>query len=100
MSAGSVRAHFNFRHRPVGVVRDLSQPGPEGRLVSSVISLQREVGFGKAVLEDLFNLFALREKAAGDASYLAPVTFEQLFKRRFVARTRRSDQRIICPLCE
>jgi len=40
------------------------------------------------------------EKAARDASYLTPVTFEQLFERRFVARTRRSDQRVICPFCE
>jgi hypothetical protein len=68
--------------------------------VSAVIRFEREVGFGKAVLNDLFYLFALRKKAARDASYLTPVAFEQLLESRLVARAGSRDQRVICPLCE
>jgi hypothetical protein len=67
--------------------------------MSAMISLEREVSLGKTVLDDLFYLFALREKAARDASYLTAVTFEQLLECRLVGAGS-SDQRIICPLCE
>ncbi len=59
-----------------GVDRDLRQPRSEGCLMRSVISIKRKVSLGKAVLDDVFYLIALREKAARDASYLATVTFE------------------------
>ena len=100
---------FNRMFRPspratqlivTGIDCDLSQPSPERRLVRAVISIEREVSFGEAVLNDLFDLFALREKAAPDARYLTAVTFEQLLESHFVARAGSGDQRVICPLCE
>jgi hypothetical protein len=68
--------------------------------VGAVISAKRKVGFSKTVLDDLFNLFALRKKPPGDAGHLAAVTLEQLFKRRFVSGAGSSDQGVICPLCK
>ena len=65
-----------------------------------MISVERKVGLGKTVLNDIFYLFALSEKAARDAGHLTAVTFEQLLKRRFLASTGSSDQRVICPFCE
>jgi len=59
-----------------GVDRDLRQPRSERCLMRSVISIERKIGLGKAVLDDVFDLVALREEAARDASYLATVTFE------------------------
>ena len=83
-----------------GIDRNLSQPGSERCLVRAVIGVERKVGLGKAVLDDLFYLLALRKKAAGDAGHLTAVTFEQLLKRLFLASTGSSDQRVICPFCE
>jgi hypothetical protein len=65
-----------------------------------VISAESEVRLGETVLNDLFDLFALREKAAPDASYLTAVTLEQLLESHFVACSGSGDQRVICPLCE
>lgn len=65
----------------------------------AVIGAEGEIGLGKAVLDDLFYLFALREKATCGAGYLTAMTFEQLLESRFVARAGSGDQRIICPLC-
>jgi len=61
-----------------------------------VIAPQREVSFGKAVLNDLFDLFALRKEAPGDPGHLTPVTLEQLFEGRFVARAGSGHERIVC----
>ena len=64
--------------------------------MSAVISAQGEIDLGKAVLDDLFDLFALREKAAGDARYLTAMPLEQLLERCFVAGAGRGHQRIVC----
>src|SRR5258706_4341087 len=78
----------------------LRQPRLERCFMSAVISAESKVGLGEAVLDDLFNLFALREKAAANASYLAAVTLEQMLEGRFVARGGGGDQCVICPLYE
>jgi hypothetical protein len=83
-----------------GIDRNLGQPRPERRFMRAVISVERQVRFGKAVLNDLFNLFALRKKPAGDAGYLATMTLEQLFEGGFVSGCDCRDQCVICPLCE
>src|SRR2546421_8978869 len=48
-----------------------------GRGMCTVIGLQRKVSFRKTVLNDLFDLFALRKEAAPNARNLAPMTFER-----------------------
>ena len=62
----------------------------------TVICVQRKVSFGKTVLNDLFDLFALRKETAPDARNLAAVTLEQLLEGAFVARRGGGDQHIIC----
>ena len=62
----------------------------------TVISVQCKVSFRKTVLNDLFDLFALRKEAAPNARNLAPMTFEQLLEGAFVARSGSGDQHIIC----
>lgn len=62
----------------------------------TVISIEREINLREAVLNYFFNLFPLREEAAGNPRDLAPVAFEQLFKSVFVAICGRRHQRIIC----
>ena len=83
-----------------GVDRNLGQPGLERRLVRAMISVEREIDFGKAFLDDVFYLFALSEKATPDARHLTAMTFEQMLERRFITRAGSGDQRIICPLCK
>ena len=60
-----------------------------------MISAQGEIDLGKAILNDLFDLFALREKAAGYARYLTAMPLEQLFERYFIAGTGRGHQHIV-----
>ena len=74
----------------------LREPCFEGGSVGSVISAQRKIHFGKTVLNDLFDLFALRKEATGDARYLTAVTFEQLLEGCLVTGAGRGDQRVIC----
>ncbi len=64
--------------------------------MSAVISAERKVHFSEAVLNDLFDLFALRKEATGDARYLTAVTLEQLLESCLVTGAGRSHQRIIC----
>ena len=64
--------------------------------MSAVIVGQGEINLGEAILNNLFDLFALRKEAAGDARYLAAMPLEQLLERCFIAGAGRGHQRIIC----
>ena len=70
---------------------NLSQPRSERRLVRAMISVERKVGLGKAVLNDIFYLFALREKAARDAG---------CWMRVLERRTQSSDHPILLAMPE
>lgn len=74
---------------------DLRQPGPEGRGVRAVISVEREVELGEAILNDLFDLFALRKKPAGYSRHLSAMALKQVFKGLLIAGSRGGDQRVI-----
>ncbi len=64
--------------------------------MGAVITTQRKINLGEALLNDLFDLFALRKEATGDARHLTAVTLEQLFESCFVTRAGRSNQSVIC----
>ena len=64
--------------------------------MGAVITAQRQINLGKAVLNYFFNLFALRKETPGDARCLTAMAFEQLFEGCFIARAGRSNQRVIC----
>src|SRR5260370_34857403 len=75
---------------------DLGEPCFEGARVRAVITAQRKINFGEAVLTYFFNLFALRKEAPTDAPCLTAIALEQVFKGRFVTRAGRGNQRVIC----
>ena len=60
-----------------------------------MIGVQREVKFREGVLNYLFDLFALRKEAAGDAPNLATMTIEERFERGFVTGAGRRHERVI-----
>ena len=62
----------------------------------AVITAQRKVNLGEAVLNYFFNLFALRKEASGDARRLTAMALEQLFEGRFITRAGRGHQSVIC----
>ena len=62
----------------------------------AVITAQRKINLGEAVLNYFFNLFALMKEAPGDARRLTAMALEQLFKGRFITRASRGNQRVIC----
>ena len=64
--------------------------------MSAVITAQRQVNLGEALLNNLFDLFALRKEATGDAGYLTAVTLEQLFESSFITSAGRSNQHVVC----
>ena len=66
--------------------------------MGAVITAERKVGFGKTILDDLFNLFTLSKKPAGHARNLTAVALEQLFERSFITGGGGADQDIICRL--
>ena len=80
------------------VNRDLGQPRLERSRVGAVITAKRKVRFGKTILDDLFNLFALRKKPAGHARNLTTMALEQLLECAFVPGGGLPDQDIICRL--
>ena len=61
-----------------------------------MIGVQRKIELREGVLDNLFDLFALREEASGNARDLTPVPIEQSFERAFVPCCGSGNQCIIC----
>lgn len=66
--------------------------------MGAVITAERKVRLSKTILDDLFNLFALRKKPAGHARNLTAMALEQLLECSFVPSGGRPNQDIICRL--
>jgi hypothetical protein len=65
-----------------------------------VVSVERKIRFGKAVLNYLFDLLALRKEPARYSRDLATMPFEQLLEGSFVTGGGGGNQHVVCRFCE
>ena len=73
----------------------LGEPCSERGGMRPVIAAEREVRLRKTVLDNFFDLFALRKKPARHARDLAAMALKQLLERALVAGGGGGDQNII-----